>query len=114
MTIPFPLDHLLAPDQKARLTQGRARLLAAGMISLTLYDDILKPIIQEERLPDIWSALTAQMLEHYPMLLLSDPDPLSGAQQAATLLGLLLGSQYSFPPELVALLRPEIGQEARP
>lgn len=114
MSTPFPLNHLLTPDQKARLTQGRARLLAAGMISLTLYDDTLKPIIQEERLPDVWSALTAQMLEHYPMLVLCDPDPLSGALKTATLLGLLLGSQYSFPPELIALLRPEIGQEARP
>jgi hypothetical protein len=107
MSTTFALDELLTPRQKARLKQGQARLLAAGMVSLAVYDDNLKPIVKEERLQDIWAAMMAQLLEHYPMLLLGDSGPLAGALQTATYIGLLLGSQYSFPPELVALVRPD-------
>lgn len=107
MVTAFVLDELLTPGQKARLRQGQARLQAAGMVSIGIYDDCLKPIVKEERLQDIWAAITARLLENYPGLLLEDSGPLSGSLQMATYIGLLLGSQYSFPPELVALIQPE-------
>lgn len=114
MSTTFALDDLLTPDQKARLKQGQARLLTAGLVSLTVFDDQLKLILKEERLQDIWSAMMMKLFERYPMLLLDDPDPLCGALHMATYVGLLLGSQYSFPAELVALLRPEQEQEVHP
>ncbi len=114
MTTTFTLDDLLTPDQKARLKQGQSRLSAAGMVFMLLYDDRLKPIVEQERLRDIWNAMTVRLLEHYPVLLLEDPDALHGALHTATYIGLLLGSQYSFPAELIAWLQPQQEQEAHP
>lgn len=92
----------------AKLQEGQDRLAVLGAIALAYNRRVFLPIIHQEQLRNISAAIAQTLLSHYPILLLSDPDPLLGALEMAMDVGMLAGCRHAaaIPPELAALVQP--------